>query len=47
MNKDNKWNIEYKSCLDLGGTKILLTKKYNLFHKVMIKLFFGIKIEDY
>ena len=35
----------YYSKLDLGGTLVMLKKKYNWFHRLMIRLVFGLKIE--
>ena len=35
----------YYSKLDLGGSSVMLKKKYNWFHRLMIRLVFGLKIE--
>ena len=36
---------EYKSKLNFGGVAILLTKKFNWFNRLMLRLVFGLKIE--
>ena len=37
--------IKYKSKIIFGNITIMLEKKINLFHRLMIKLVFGIKVE--
>lgn len=36
---------EYKSKLNFGGVDIFLTKKFNWFNRLMLRLIFGLKIE--
>lgn len=36
---------KYKSKLTLGGVDIMLTKKFNWFNRLMLRLIFGLKIE--
>ena len=36
---------EYKSKLNFGGVDIFLTKKFNWFNRLMLRLVFGLKIE--
>ena len=37
---------DYKAKLDLGNTIIYLTKHYNWFNRKMLKLVFGLNIEN-
>ena len=37
--------IKYKSKIVFGNVEIMLEKKINWFHRIMLKLVFGIKIE--
>lgn len=37
--------IKYKSKIVYGNVEIMLEKKINWFHRIMLKLVFGIKIE--
>ena len=41
----SKEPIKYKSKIVYGNVEIMLKKKINWFHRIMLKLFFGIKIE--
>ena len=36
---------EYKSKLNFGGVDIFLTKKFNWFNRLMLRLVFGLKIQ--
>lgn len=36
--------LEVKSYMDFNGLKICFLRKFNWFHKLMIRLFFGLKI---
>lgn len=42
-----KINEKYKSKIKLGNMVINNVKKFNLLQKMMFKLFFGVKIEDF
>jgi len=42
----NNYIAQYKSKIVLGNVTIMLTKKFNWFHRLMIKLVFGIKIKN-
>ena len=39
------FKINYKSKIILGNVTIMLEKKFNWFHRLMIRLIFGIKVE--
>lgn len=38
---------KYKSIITLGDINVYQTKKFNWFHKLTLRLIFGLKIQDY
>ena len=38
---------KYKSIITLGNINFYQTKKFNWFHKLTLRLIFGLKIRDY
>lgn len=39
-------NPIYKSELVIGNITVRFTKRFNLFHRIMLKLIFGLKIKN-